>query len=285
LSEDKLRMIRAVRFAATFDFTIEPATFRAIQEMAHEISTVSAERIGMEIRRMLLDPNRAAALRLLHETSLLAQVLPEAASLPPAEFENTARILAALDDPTFSLAFAALLFHVDTECSPPVYVPTHPNPRPSEGGEQAEFRDAARDIGQAVGRRLRFTNKEIERTVWLLANRPALAKAPQLPWPRVQRVLVHDGATELLALHEAVAGAADPALLFCRERLGWPIERLNPRPLVDGSDLIGHGLAPGPHFSLLLEQIRDAQLLGQIHTRDEALALADRLRQASETLP
>jgi poly(A) polymerase len=80
LTEDKLRMLRAVRFAATFRFEIEPETFRAIQEMAGDITSVSAERIGMEIRRMLLDPNRAVALELLKESGLLAHVLPEVAA-------------------------------------------------------------------------------------------------------------------------------------------------------------------------------------------------------------
>ena len=137
----------------------------------------------------------------------------------------------------------------------------------------------------SVGRRLRYTNKEIERTAWLLANRADIARAPQLPWPQLQRLLTHDGAAELLALHEAIAGPDDPALAFCRERLAWPAERLNPPPLVDGSDLIRHGLTPGPHFAALLEQIRDAQLNGEIHSRDEALALVDRLLRQRETLP
>ena len=75
-SEDRLRMLRAVRFAATFAFTIEPETLRAIQEMAVDVTRVSPERIGMEIRRMLLDPNRAVALELLRETKLLPHVLP-----------------------------------------------------------------------------------------------------------------------------------------------------------------------------------------------------------------
>src|SRR5688572_18170248 len=86
LREDKLRMLRAVRFAATFGFEIEPETFRAIKDMAADISSVSAERIGMEIRRMLVDPNRADALRLLRETNLLEHVLPEVHGLSPGEF-------------------------------------------------------------------------------------------------------------------------------------------------------------------------------------------------------
>jgi hypothetical protein len=94
----------------------------------------------------------------------------------------------------------------------------------------------------------------------------------------LQRLLTHEGAAELLALHAAIAGSDDLALAFCRERLAWPIERLNPPPLVDGSDLIRHGLNPGPQFSDILEQARDAQLNGEIHTPDEALAFIDRLR-------
>jgi hypothetical protein len=91
-------------------------------------------------------------------------------------------------------------------------------------------------------------------------------------------VLIHEGAAELLALVEAIAGANDPALQFCRERLAWPMERLNPAPLLSGADLIAQGLAPGPTFAELLEQVRDAQLIGEVRTRDEALALVDRLR-------
>ena len=264
LGEDKLRMLRAVRFASTFDFQIESETLRAIQEMAGEVMTVSAERIGAEIRRMLLDANRARAVRLLRETSLLEHVLPEVAALSPADFEDTVRVLAALCEPTLPLALAALLSNVYG----------------AQSAESLEVLPAPRAplSARSIGRRLRFTNKETERCAWLRANRSVVAEAPQLPWPRVQRVLTHEGAAELVALHEAIAGPDDPALHFCRERLAWPAERLNPPPLVDGADLIAHGLAPGPQFSALLEKIRDAQLDRQITTRDEALALADRLR-------
>jgi hypothetical protein len=117
----------------------------------------------------------------------------------------------------------------------------------------------------------------MDRAGWLLLNLPAVREAPQMPWPRLQRVLSHEGAAELVALVAAVAGPDDAALAFCRERRAWPRERLDPVPLVDGSDLIAHGLAPGPHFSPLLERIRDAQLGGEIASREDALLLVDRL--------
>jgi len=261
IGEDKLRMLRAVRFAATFRFEIEPATLHAIRELAGDINTVSSERIGMEIRRMLVDQNRAIALQLLRDTNLLKQVLLEVDVLSPHEFAETVRVLNALDRPTLSLSFAALLSQTLSRA-----------PRSSL-------------LAPLIGRRLRYTNKEIERTAWLLANLPAIECAEQLPWPRLQRLLTHDGGRELVALREAIAGPTDPGVVQCRERLAWPAERLNPKPLVDGGDLIRHGLKPGPEFSTLLEHIRDAQLNGKIHTREEALALCDRLRTAPETLP
>jgi len=264
LAEDKLRMLRAVRFAAAFDFQIEPATLAAIQEMAAEINSVSGERIGMEIRRMLTDPHRAVAIQLLRDVSLLPHVLPEIASLSTADFDEIKRLLSVLREPTLSLALAALLVRLDE--------------RTDSELDSSPLATRHAPLSYSIGRRLKYTNKEIERAAWLLNHLPAMSRAAELPWPQLQRILIHDGARELVELREAIAGSADPALAFCRERLAWPPERLNPPALVDGGDLIRHGLEPGPNFAVILEQVRDAQLNGQINSRDEALALVDRLR-------
>jgi tRNA nucleotidyltransferase/poly(A) polymerase len=248
IAEDKLRMLRAVRFAATFGFQIEPRTRRAIEESAAEVTTVSPERIGTEIRRMLVDEHRVVALDLLHETGLLAHVLPEVNQLEAAAWQETRRVLSGLTEPDLPLALAATLWQVVTPAAVNV-----------------------------AGRRLRYTNKEIERAAWLLRHLSVAAAAPELHWPEAQRVLAHDGARELVALHESVAGPDDAALAFCRERLAWPAERLNPSPLVDGAVLIAHGLTPGPYFSRLLELVRDAQLRGEITTAADTLALVDRI--------
>src|SRR3954471_8146843 len=109
LSEDKLRMLRAVRFAAAFNFEIDAETFRAIEEMAGQISTVSPERVGAELRRMLLDANRATALALLRESKLLLHVLPPLANSSEQSFTETKRILHGLKQPSLATAFAALL--------------------------------------------------------------------------------------------------------------------------------------------------------------------------------
>jgi tRNA nucleotidyltransferase/poly(A) polymerase len=246
--EDKLRMLRAVRFAAAFHFSVDPQTMEAVREMAPDLTSVSAERIGMEVRRMLLDSNRAVALTLLRESNLLWQVVPELSTITDDGWQQTLDRLARIREPTLALALAAMLLSVD---------------------------DA--DLSE-IGRRLRYTNKEIDRTEWLVNQLHTVAHAPAVPWPKLQRVLTHDGAPELLALYASISDEDDATLAFCRDRLGWPAEKLNPPALVDGADLIGHGLTPGPQFSELLEQIRDAQLDGEISTRNEALDLADRLR-------
>jgi tRNA nucleotidyltransferase/poly(A) polymerase len=278
LREDRLRMLRAVRFAATFGFDIDPPTFAAIQEMAADISSVSAERIGMEIRRMLIDPNRADALRLLRQTKLLCHVLPEIADLPVSDFDETLRVLRMLHDPSLPLALAALLIHVPRKEGTKYCVPSTDSSLAVETSSAQPDTANSQAAAHTVGRRLRYTNKETDRATWLLTNCAVVAEATQIAWPRLQRVLIHEGAAELLALYEAIAGPADRALEFCRERLGWPPERLNPPPFVSGADLIEHGLVPGPQFTGLLESIRDAQLNGEIHNRDEALVLLDRLR-------
>lgn len=248
-TEDKLRMLRAVRFAATFNFEIESETLQAVREMAPEVGSVSAERIGMELRRMLVHQRRALALKLLVETGLLKQVLPSLAVYQSEALAETGKVLERLDDPSLALALATLLWQLND--------PTQVT---------------------AVARSLRYTNREGERATWLLENLRQLAQAELAPWPRIQRLLIHPGAGELIELHEAIAGGEDSSSAFCRGKLALPEEELNPSPLVVGADLIAHGVKPGPEFAVLLARIRDAQLDGKVTDKAHALGLVDEWR-------
>ena len=251
LAEDKLRMLRAVRFAATFDFEMDEATLAAVQAMADDILTVSGERIGQEIRRMLAPPSRATALEWLRRSKLLNVVLPEVAVLNEenrARWQSMLRVSAALHDPSLPLALAALL-----------------------------YQSTATDVVRPIRDRLRLSNSETVRLEWLLARREDVARARDLPWPQLQRLLIRDGTEELLALHEAITSTDDPHLVFCREKLALPAEQLNPSRLITGDDLVAHGVPPGQHFQGLLDGVRDAQLNGEITNRDEAIAFVDRL--------
>lgn len=254
--EDKLRMLRAIRFAAAFDFRLDPATAQAIRAMAGQITVVSPERIAQEMRRLLVLPRRAAAVRLLMETGLAEPLLPEI--LPrdlsaQRQLEENLDVLERLSEPGFALALAALL-----------------------GGLVEPER------GMEIGRRWRLSNKEIERTCWLLNNRHALDRAEQLPWSGVQPILVAEGIEDLIALCAAAAPPGPQVAAWCQEKRRLPPEVLDPTPLLTGADLIAYGLEPGPDFRWLLSRVRAAQLDGEVHSQEEALGLVDRLLQEAE---
>ncbi len=280
MTEDKLRMLRAVRFTATLEFQLDLATADAIRAMADQLHVVSAERIAQELHKMLLDPHRRRAIELCNAVGLLRVVLPElvlqkmsnveggmskedgdAASssfdIPPSSFDISLRMLSLLDTPSFPLAFATLLHTL-----PPTTV-------------------------HDIGRRLRLSNEEIERTTRLVTHQDALRAAPAMTLAPLKRQLAHPQAYELLTLLRVKLLAEETDLhpvLFCEEFLAaTPPEVLDPPPLISGNDLIRQGLKPGPRFKLLLDEIRDSQLNGEVTTAGEALALARRLQDSSKT--
>jgi poly(A) polymerase len=277
-AEDKLRMLRAIRFATLFGFELDAATEGAIRQMAAEITVVSAERIAAEIEIMLVHTNRARAVWLLAETGLLAAVVPEVGGrksevrqVSPAArggfaLEPTLALLERLHNPTFALALAVLLHGLQSDA-----VPQFPT---------SDLRPPTSGLAAAIGRHWRLARKDSDRAGWLLAHWGALGAARQMPWSKLQRLLTSEGVVELLALHDALAavGEIDPAEIhYCRERLALPPVELNPPPLVTGADLIALGIPRGKLYARLLEQLRDAQLDGVVTTKDDSLALAQRL--------
>ena len=186
-------MLRAVRFSAAFDFALEVETLAALREMAAQIVVVSPERIAMEMRRMLGEPGRAVAARLLVETGLAAAILPE---IVPHDDATRQRLEAAFDvlqrlaAAEFPLALAALL---------------------------DDLVDAA--AAREIGLRWRLANKEIERVTWLVEHRTALAGARGMRWSQLQPLLLAKGIHDLLALHEIVAPAGAEEAAHCRALL------------------------------------------------------------------
>ena len=237
--EDKLRMLRAVRFAANLDFELDPVTASAMREMADQLTVVSAERITQELRKMLTNEHRARGMQLAQAVGLLAIILPELRPLlpasadeaPAAEWERTLNMLHLLQEPTFELA-VAVLWHA---------LPNQPN--------LAEAADA-------LGQRWRMSNHEIERIAWLLDHQRALDDAPHLPLCKLKRLLADELIEDLLKLMrvERITQELDlKPVIFCEEYLrNTPPEEINPPPLVTGKDLIALGLNPGPEFKELL---------------------------------
>jgi tRNA nucleotidyltransferase/poly(A) polymerase len=264
-SEDKLRLLRGVRMATTFGFQLEATTAAAIQEMASQVTVVSPERIGQEMRLLLVLPRRAAGLDMQHATGLLDVLLPELAALTTADpraegqrpWPHTLAVLDALSEPAFPLALAAALHAVQ---------------RP-----EACVRD--------VARRWRLSNHETDRATWLVRHAADLKGAATRPWSEVQRLLAASGGPDLVALHEAQARAADASLddiAFCRKQLALDRSQLDPPPLVTGDDLVTHGIERGKRYASLLKRLRDAQLDHLIADKHAGLRLVDEWLAAGE---
>jgi poly(A) polymerase len=253
-TEDKLRMLRAVRFSAAYEFSVEPKTLAAIRRMASEITVVSAERISTEMQRVLVDGNRATGMRLLLETGLATVILPEVVPSDQKlreEFERSLRVIDRFNGPGVSLVLAGLLHN-----------------RVDAGG------------AEKVCRRWRLSNRQTDRVTWLVENHLALKGARTKRWSELQKILVTEGIDDLLALSEAefrVAGVDTRDIDWCRSLLERPAEELDPPPLLTGDDLISHGVVPGPNYGILLQRVRDAQLDEEVRTPREALALVDRM--------
>lgn len=244
IAEDKLRMLRAVRFAATYQFHLDEETAAAIRRHAVEINLVSGERIGQELRRMLGNSTRRVAAELLQETELLEQLVDHGKLLTAnrANWKTRLRWLEKLKSPRFEPAVVVLL-----------------GPLLKEQG-----------IG-AVAERWKLSVAERKTIQWIDEHWLQLTRAASLPWSQIQPLLAHPDAPLALDLAEAAAGHEQIGLVVCRQRLAWPREQLDPPPLLDGNDLRGLGLKPGPEFARLLAGVRAAQLDGELGEREAAL--------------
>jgi poly(A) polymerase len=283
-TEDKLRLLRAVRFATRFGLTIEPATEAAVRAMAGQITVVSAERIADELRKLLVDPNRARGMRVFMDLGLAAAVMPE---LPPMKglkqgpptaptgdlWEHVLRVLELLaPEPSFPLALAALLHDVGK----PRTVGRTPDRYTFHGHEHV-----GRRMASEVCLRLRLSNDERERVEWLVEKHQFLSDAKVMRLSKLKVTLAHPGIRELLDLHRADALASGRGVEHvdhCEQLLReWGPEVLNPPPLLTGHDLQARGLEPGPLFKTLLDAVREAQLEGTATTWEQAVAVVERL--------
>lgn len=258
-TEDKLRLLRGVRFAATLGFQLEEATSTAMQRLANTLPVVSAERIAAEMRRMLCHPQRADAVRLLLENELLQVILPETkdwrSSANQPKVQRLLARLQAVPGDAFEPSLAIILREL---------FDGHDKP-------------ACEEMAKRVSDRWRLSGEELGGTAFCLVHEALATNADQRHWPEVQRVLIQPRAKHLLAYVKGIAAAEPPAgiaegIAFCEAKLALPEKVLNPEPLVDGGMLQKIGLKPGPQFREILEKIRDAQLLGELTTTDEALA-------------
>lgn len=277
--EDHLRLLRAVRFAARLGFTIEPQTFEAIRLLAPLIGNVSAERVRDEVARILTEGGARRGFELLDATGLLHEVLPEIEALKgveqPPEFHpegdvwtHTLIMLEGLREPSPELALGVLLHDV---------------------GKPTTFRIAERirfdghvekgvEIAHRLLTRLRFPQSVIETTEALIANHMRFGEVTRMRESTLKRLIRMPEFDDHLELHRLDCLSSHGSLanydFVSRKRTELPPEQLKPPRLVTGRDLIDAGYKPGPEFSVVLDEIEDAQLEGRIATREEGLLVA-----------
>jgi putative nucleotidyltransferase with HDIG domain len=284
--EDKLRMLRAVRFAARLDFEIEAATEVAIRRFAGQIGRVSRERVRDELTRMLTEGRARRAFELLDRTELLKEVLPEIDRLhgveQPPEFHpegdvwtHTMMLLEQLPaGVSLTLAWGALLHDVGK----PATFQRGPGRIRFNGHVEVGVK-----IAEDVARRLRFSNEETAQIIALVENHMRFGDVRKMKDSTLKRFFRLRDFPEHLALHrmDCLASHGDLELYeFARQRFeATPREAVRPALLVTGDDLIDAGYKPGPRFKELLALAEDAQLEGRIRTKQEGLEL---LRQGVE---
>jgi poly(A) polymerase len=275
--EDRLRMIRAVRFAAGLKFEIDPSTFAAVKQLAATITQISWERIGEEVTRILTEGGARRGFELLDETGLLAVLLPEVAAMkgtpqspdyhPEGDvFAHTMLLLSHLDAPSETLAYGCLLHDI----AKPVCI--------RQDADRITFyghTEKGAEIAEEILKRLKRARAVSERVSYLVRNHLRHVQAPQMRLSTLKRFLREDGIEELLELARSDALSSNGDLQyyrFCKERLGeLKEEEIRPTPLVRGDDLIALGLTPGPIFADILRQVEDAQLGGELTSREAAL--------------
>jgi poly(A) polymerase len=280
--EDKLRMVRGVRFAARFGYAIEKATFSAIQEAAGQINQVSPERLGEELTKLLTEGAARRGFELLEQSSLLEVLLPEIARMrgveQPPQYHpegdvwiHTRMMLEKIHaGAPATLAWAVLLHDVG---KPPTFASAE------KTGDRIRF-DGHAEIGAVMAaeicRRLRFSTADTEQIESLVANHLRFKDVFAMRPATLKRFVRLPQFHQHLELHRldciSSHGMLDAYEFVCRFLRETPPEQVRPARLVSGDDLKEMGLQPGPRFKEILESVEEAQLEGRLKKRDEALA-------------
>jgi poly(A) polymerase len=260
IQEDKLRMLRAVRFVSRLQFALDPATQDAIASLAGALYQVSAERITDELKKMLIPATRRSALVLLLQLGLLRRLLPEF-TLQNVTFSLSGSL--PNEPVSFPLAWAALLLDLQQDV------------------EQEGNRALQKPALFKIAARFRFSNQERDAVSFLTENLIALRRADELEWSRLKPILSKSNILDLLTLLTAACHAwnwEQSGLIYCRDRLAqWSKEDLEPPSLITGEDVAQLGIARGPQFKVFLDAVRREQLNETIRSREEALQLLQKL--------
>lgn len=253
-NEDKLRILRAVRFAARFHLDLDPATYDAMCRHATEIQRVSPERIAAELRKMFVLPRRTWAVDVLAKSKQLDVFLPQVSPfVKQSIWIRTMERIGDLEPPFFESVLATMLFS---------------NPAVTDGSTNA------RVLEEQLANQLRLSRDEIEGTLFAIAHARTLANALEHRWSVVQPLLISKYTPIALSLANAFERGGEGttgSTAWCEAQCKLPPAQLNPPPLLTGTDLQQLGLKPGPKFKGILSELRAQQLDGKISDREQAV--------------
>lgn len=287
--EDKLRLLRAIRFASTLDFEIEEKTWKAVCDHAGEIHAVSSERIREELAKIFTRPGSARGFKLLSDSGLMREILPEVEAMKKVEqpekfhpegdvFEHTRLLFTNLKPPVSEvLAFSALFHDVGK-----------PKTQAIRKGRLTfyEHSEEGSEIARDIMRRLRFSNETIEGVYECVRNHMKFMDVKKMRAGKLKMFISRPTFSEEMELHRidclASHGMLDNYEFLQQKLTEYSKEELKPKPLVNGNDLIGLGMKPGPQMKPVLEELYELQLEG-VH-KDRAQALAWARRKLSSTI-
>ena len=275
--EDRLRLLRAVRFAANLGFAIEATTWAAIEELRKEIHSVSQERVRDELIKMFTRSHAGRGLELLSESGLLQEVLPEIEKMKgveqPPEFHpegdvfiHTKMLMDQLESPSVALAFGALFHDVGK-----------PDTFSDEGGRIHFYSHpkVGGDITRKIMARLRFSNREITDVVSCVENHMKFANVKEMRLGKLKQFVARENFPTELELHRIDCLARHGKLelhRFLKHKLReFKKEELKPKRFITGDDLIALGIKPGPAMKEMLEEAYALQLEGKVKSRNAGM--------------
>jgi len=277
--EDRLRMLRAVRFSARLGFRIDPETWEALCAGVTEIHQISAERIREEVFKIFSSSERVAGFDLLDASGLLKEIFPEIEALKGCEqppqfhpegdvFVHT-RIMLTLLPADASLALVlAVLFHDIGK--PPTFARDATGRIRFNGHEYVSA-----EMTETILRRLRCSNDFIADVVAMVRNHMAFKDVQNMRVATLKRFLARSTMEDELVLHRVDCASSHGLLdnydFLKQKQIEFAHEPLAPEPLVNGCDLIALGQKPGPQFKVILEEAMTRQLEGELTSREEAL--------------
>ena len=276
-AEDRLRMLRAVRFSATLDFELDPATFKAVQSAADKITEVSPERIRDELVKLFTSPHPGRGLQLLDESGLLKVILPEVERMKGVEqppeyhpegdvFIHTRMVLDGVAGSSPVVAIGALLHDVG---KPPTFRVA--DRIRFDGHDRVGMR-----MAQGICRRLRFSNAETDAIADLVGEHMKFKDVRQMRLSTLKRFMASPIFEEHMKLHRADCMGSHRDLAnwkFLRRKLKeLPKAEIKPKPLIDGHDLLKLEYPEGPQIGVMLKAVEEKQLEKELTSKPQALA-------------